>query len=90
MTSQPEGWRLPQGFSMPEMSEELGIEPFPLPQIGTEITALNNAFRKRGIEAFTDETEFKRMFSSVYHYEEMGEKLCDSVWDSITRGTLIY
>ena len=48
-------FKLPQGFSMDEIAIELGIEPTPLPQIGSELTSLNNAVRKNGVGSFAEE-----------------------------------
>lgn len=83
--SQSDGWRLPQGYALSEMAVELGIEPIPLPQIGTALTALNNNVRKQGINCFAGDDDFKRMFSAICHYDEMSEKVCDSAWETINR-----
>ena len=83
--TQSDGWRIPQGFTLPEMAMELGIEPIPQPQIGTELTALNNSVRKAGINVFQSDDDFKRMFSAIYHFDDMSEKVCDSAWETINR-----
>ena len=55
-------------------STELDITPISIPEISSNLTALNDVARKEGVQCLRSDMNFKKIFSAIYHFDGLSDK----------------
>ena len=79
-------WKVPQGYSIGDLLEELDVDIKTLPEIPQAINEANAKIRKRGCVPMAADENFGKLSSAIFHYQKLKEEVTNDLWDLIDRG----
>jgi len=79
-------WKVPQGYSIGDLLEELDVDIKTLPEIPQAINEANAKIRKRGCGPMAADENFGKLSSAIFHYKKLKEEVTNDLWDLIDRG----
>jgi hypothetical protein len=79
-------WKVPQGYSIGDLLEELDVDIRTLPEIPQALNEANAKIRKRGCAPMAENENFGKLSSAIFHYQKLKEEVANDLWDLIDRG----